>query len=206
MLLSERRERYRRVLAGDACVYPASVFDPTSARMAESLGYDVGMLAGSIAFGHRAGGAGSRRPHPDRVRRANPPHHARQFPQPDGRRRPRLWQRPQRHAHGRGVGNGRRCGVDDRGHPAAGPRLAAEGEGLISVPEMLGKLRAAVAARPGTPRLSSSAAPARCVTAASTKPSAVCKPIRTPALTPFSSSAPASAPTSRPSTPPRPCR
>ena len=49
MLLSERRERYRRVLAGDACVYPASVFDPMSARMAESLGYDVGMLAGSIA-------------------------------------------------------------------------------------------------------------------------------------------------------------
>jgi oxaloacetate decarboxylase len=49
MLLSERRERYRRVLAGTACVHPASVFDPTSARLAESLGFDIGMLAGSIA-------------------------------------------------------------------------------------------------------------------------------------------------------------
>ena len=49
MLLSERRQRYRRVLAGDSCVYPASVFDAMSARMAESLGYEVGMLAGSIA-------------------------------------------------------------------------------------------------------------------------------------------------------------
>ena len=49
MLLSERRERYRRILAGPVCVHPASVFDPMSARLAESLGFDVGMFAGSIA-------------------------------------------------------------------------------------------------------------------------------------------------------------
>ena len=49
MLLSERRARYRQVLAGNACVHPASVFDPMSARMAESLGFEIGMLAGSIA-------------------------------------------------------------------------------------------------------------------------------------------------------------
>jgi len=49
MNLTERRERYRAVLAGDQCVHPASVFDPISARIAEDLGFEVGMLAGSIA-------------------------------------------------------------------------------------------------------------------------------------------------------------
>ena len=49
MNLTDRRERYRAVLAGDQCVHPASVFDPISARIAEDLGFEVGMLAGSIA-------------------------------------------------------------------------------------------------------------------------------------------------------------
>jgi oxaloacetate decarboxylase len=44
-----RRERFRAVLAGAACVHPASVFDPVSARIAESLGFEIGMLAGSTA-------------------------------------------------------------------------------------------------------------------------------------------------------------
>ena len=51
MDLTQRRLRYRSVLAGDQCVYPASVFDPISARIAEDLGFEVGMLAGSIASG-----------------------------------------------------------------------------------------------------------------------------------------------------------
>jgi len=46
---TERRERYRAVLAGDACIHPGSVFDPISARIAEDLGFEVGMFAGSIA-------------------------------------------------------------------------------------------------------------------------------------------------------------
>lgn len=46
---TERRECYRAVLAGDACVHPGSVFDPISARIAEDLGFEVGMFAGSIA-------------------------------------------------------------------------------------------------------------------------------------------------------------
>jgi oxaloacetate decarboxylase len=49
MLLTDRRKQYRRVLDGSACVHPASVFDAMSARMAESLGFEVGMFAGSIA-------------------------------------------------------------------------------------------------------------------------------------------------------------
>ena len=44
-----RRERYRSILTGDACIHPGSVFDPISARIAEDLGFEVGMFAGSIA-------------------------------------------------------------------------------------------------------------------------------------------------------------
>jgi carboxyvinyl-carboxyphosphonate phosphorylmutase len=51
MDLTGRRERYRGILAGDKCVHPGSVFDPISARIAEDLGFEVGMFAGSIASG-----------------------------------------------------------------------------------------------------------------------------------------------------------
>src|SRR5213592_4491070 len=51
MLLSERRKQYRRILEGNVCIHPASVFDAMSARMAASLGFEVGMFAGSIASG-----------------------------------------------------------------------------------------------------------------------------------------------------------
>src|SRR5476649_1671789 len=44
-----RRERLRTVLAGATCVHPGSVFDPISARIAESIGFEIGMLAGSTA-------------------------------------------------------------------------------------------------------------------------------------------------------------
>ena len=44
-----RRERFRSVLSGSKCVYPGSVFDPISARIAEDLGFEVGMFAGSVA-------------------------------------------------------------------------------------------------------------------------------------------------------------
>lgn len=46
---SNRRERFRALLAEERCYYPGSVFDPISARMAEDLGFEVGMFAGSIA-------------------------------------------------------------------------------------------------------------------------------------------------------------
>ena len=49
MRWQERRERLRTVLAGEECVHPASVFDTASARIAESLGFEAGMLAGSVA-------------------------------------------------------------------------------------------------------------------------------------------------------------
>ncbi|NNE64372.1 MAG: isocitrate lyase/PEP mutase family protein [Gammaproteobacteria bacterium] len=44
-----RRERFRKQLGEDTCVYPASVFDPISARIAEEIGFEIGMFAGSVA-------------------------------------------------------------------------------------------------------------------------------------------------------------
>jgi oxaloacetate decarboxylase len=46
---TDRRERYRQTIAGTACIHPASVHDAISARIAEELGFEVGMFAGSIA-------------------------------------------------------------------------------------------------------------------------------------------------------------
>ena len=47
--ITDRRLRFRSVLEGNACVHPGSVFDPMSARVAEDLGFECGMLAGSTA-------------------------------------------------------------------------------------------------------------------------------------------------------------
>lgn len=49
MSYSEQRNKLRAVLAGSKCLSPASIFDPLSARVAESVGYEIGMLAGSVA-------------------------------------------------------------------------------------------------------------------------------------------------------------
>jgi carboxyvinyl-carboxyphosphonate phosphorylmutase len=46
---TERRKRFRSILSGDRCVYPGSVHDPISARIAADLGFEVGMFAGSTA-------------------------------------------------------------------------------------------------------------------------------------------------------------
>ena len=44
-----RREKFRAILEGDRCVHPGSVYDPLTARMAEDLGFELGMFAGSTA-------------------------------------------------------------------------------------------------------------------------------------------------------------
>ncbi|MBJ3777087.1 isocitrate lyase/PEP mutase family protein [Acuticoccus mangrovi] len=43
------RRSMRQILAGDACVHPASIYDAMTARAAAKLGYQVGMLGGSVA-------------------------------------------------------------------------------------------------------------------------------------------------------------
>ena len=43
------RQRFRQYLEGDEIGYPVSVFDPISARLARHLGAELGILGGSIA-------------------------------------------------------------------------------------------------------------------------------------------------------------
>ncbi|MBI2294364.1 MAG: isocitrate lyase/phosphoenolpyruvate mutase family protein [Betaproteobacteria bacterium] len=45
----ERRKRFRAILTGARCLFPASVYDALSARIAESVGYELGILAGSVS-------------------------------------------------------------------------------------------------------------------------------------------------------------
>ena len=49
MRFDNRRKKFRSILNGDRCVYPGSVFDPISSRIAEDIGFEIGMFAGSIA-------------------------------------------------------------------------------------------------------------------------------------------------------------
>ncbi len=45
----ELRSAFRALLSADACYHTASVFDPMSARIAADLGFEVGILGGSVA-------------------------------------------------------------------------------------------------------------------------------------------------------------
>lgn len=46
---TEQRKRFRAILNGSECLSPASVYDALSARVAESVGYKLGILAGSVS-------------------------------------------------------------------------------------------------------------------------------------------------------------
>jgi len=46
---TDRRKRFRALLSGERCIHLGSVFDPISARIAEDLGFELGMFAGSTA-------------------------------------------------------------------------------------------------------------------------------------------------------------
>lgn len=54
-MTDSRNTRFRAHLAGDECIQPASVFDPVSARIADALGFPIGMLAGSVASAYVMG-------------------------------------------------------------------------------------------------------------------------------------------------------
>src|SRR3954463_14709428 len=49
MAFRKRREALRAILTGSSCVRPGSVYDATSIRIAEDLGFEVGMFGGSVA-------------------------------------------------------------------------------------------------------------------------------------------------------------
>ncbi len=145
-LLSERRKQYRRLLEGHACVHPASVFDPMSARMAASLGFEVGMFAGSIASGTVLGAPDiivlTLTEFAEQIRRIT-----------RGSDLPLMVDAD--HGYGNALNVMRTVEeletsgvaalmVEDTVLPQP---FAGQDEGLVSVDEMLGKLRAAVAAR-----------------------------------------------------------
>ena len=46
---ADKRRQFRDLLAKPECIYAADVFDPISSRIAEDLGFKLGMLAGSVA-------------------------------------------------------------------------------------------------------------------------------------------------------------
>ena len=146
MLLSERRAHYRRVLAGTTCVHPGSVFDAMSARIAESLGFEVGMFAGSIASATVLGAPDlvvlTLTEFAEQIRRITRGSNLSLMVDAD-------------HGYGnalnvmRTVEELETAGVsaltiEDTVLPLP---FGGEGEGLISAAEMLGKLRGAVAAR-----------------------------------------------------------
>jgi carboxyvinyl-carboxyphosphonate phosphorylmutase len=146
MLLSERRKRYRLVLTGSRCIHPASVFDAMSARMAESLGFEVGMFSGSIGSGTVLGA-------PDVVvltltEFADQLHRIAR-----GSDLPLMVDAD--HGYGNALNAMRTVEeletsgvaaltIEDTVLPTP---FGRQGEGLVSVEEMLGKLRGAVAAR-----------------------------------------------------------
>lgn len=49
MNYTTRRQKLRAIFDGTRCVHPGSVYDPISARIAEDLGFEAGMFAGSVA-------------------------------------------------------------------------------------------------------------------------------------------------------------
>jgi oxaloacetate decarboxylase len=49
MAYRARREKLRSILNGQRCIRPGSVYDATSIRIAEDLGFEVGMFGGSVA-------------------------------------------------------------------------------------------------------------------------------------------------------------
>src|SRR3954469_11788503 len=49
MTFRARRDQLRSILTGTQCIRPGSVYDAISIRIAEDLGFEVGMFGGSVA-------------------------------------------------------------------------------------------------------------------------------------------------------------
>ena len=144
---TDRRERMRAIVNGGRCIYPGSVYDPISARIAEDLGFEAGMFAGSVCLARGARRARHRRADLERIRRAG---------LSDQPRRPRM---PLLVDADHGYGNALNvkrtveeletagvAGADHRGYEL--PMAYGEsGPKLISIAEGVGKMRAAIAGR-----------------------------------------------------------
>ena len=145
-LLSERRKQYRRILEGNACIHPASVFDAMSARMAESLGFEVLMFAGSIASGTVLGAPDlvvlTLTEFAEQIQRITRDSDVPLMVDADhGYGNALNVMRTVEELESAGVAG---LTIEDTVLPTP---FGKQGEGLVSLEEMLGKLRAAVAAR-----------------------------------------------------------
>ena len=49
MAFQKRLAALRSILTGSVCIRPGSVYDATSIRIAQYLGFEVGMFGGSVA-------------------------------------------------------------------------------------------------------------------------------------------------------------
>jgi oxaloacetate decarboxylase len=49
MTFLQRREKLRSILSGSTCIRPGSVYDAISIRIAEDIGFELGMFGGSVA-------------------------------------------------------------------------------------------------------------------------------------------------------------
>ena len=49
MTFRARRDKLRTILGGTRCIHPGSVYDAISIRIAEDLGFELGMFGGSVA-------------------------------------------------------------------------------------------------------------------------------------------------------------
>jgi len=49
MSFHKRREKLRAILSGSDCIHPGSVYDAISIRIAEDIGFEIGMFGGSVA-------------------------------------------------------------------------------------------------------------------------------------------------------------
>ena len=152
MIFQKRRDALRLILTGSRCIRPGSVYDAISIRIAEDLGFEVGMFGGR---GFVRGAWGSRRhpDHADRTRRADAADVARCRVAGAGRCRSRLWQCAECPPHGAGVEMAGAAGltIEDTLLPQA---FGQTGTQLISIEEGVGKMKAAVDAR-GDPGWSS---------------------------------------------------
>ena len=144
--MDQRRLRLRAILERGECISPASVFDPLSARAAQALGFEIMMLAGSVASAAVLGAPDlvvlTLTEMADLVRRITRVSDVPLLVDAD-------------HGYGNAL-NVMRCVEELEAAGAAAltiedtllPRpFGAGGEQLISLPEAIGKLSAAIAAR-----------------------------------------------------------
>ena len=132
--------------SGGRCVYPGSVFDPISARIAADIGFEVGMFAGSTASLTVLGA-------PDLIvltltefAQQAYSHQPRRRAAADGRCRPRLWQRAQCPPHRGGARDCRGCGMTIEDTVLPTPFGEVGQTRLVSLAEGIGKMKAALAA------------------------------------------------------------